>query len=216
MKLRARLVIAVAIVVIGVCPLATGTSARAATGQGEAAIPASHFDQINTLEERAYAAWKAHDAKFWSVALSDRFVGWGSSVRVGKQAAIAMLSGGSCRIVAVRLTGEQLTRLTTDATLLTHKTEVDGTCNGRAVPAAYTVTLYVQEKGQWKIGYRAQSEIVDPMKAIKPADSERWTSGPTQTDAFTQALLPRELAMVDAWKDHDAARVFIERRLRRR
>lgn len=190
----------------GLVAVSLWTSASAA-GHGRRTTEAGTETRISALEEQAFAAWKAHDTKFWSAALSKNFVGWGSSGRIGKQAALAIMDGGSCRIAAFRLSDRQLTLLTPDIALLTHKTEVDGTCNGEAVPVARTVTIYVRENGRWKIGYRARSEIVDPVKAIRPAGSERWTSGETTADPLTKVLLARELAMVDAWKDHDATRM---------
>ncbi|MBS0505200.1 MAG: nuclear transport factor 2 family protein [Proteobacteria bacterium] len=202
----ARWTKAVALAVVSVCVLALGMSPRATAAQSSPTT-GNLTDHIGALEERAYAAWKARDAKFWAGALSERFVGWGPSGRIGKSAAIPILTGENCRIATVRLTDQQLTPLTSGIVLLTHKTDVDGTCSGKAVPAARTVTLYVRENGQWKIGFRAQSQIVDPMKAVRPAGSDRWASGRTGTDIHTQALLARELAMVDGWKDHDAVRM---------
>jgi hypothetical protein len=59
----------------------------------------------------------------------------------------------------------------------------------------------------WTSSIRAQSAIVDPMKAVRPAASALWTDGPTLGDADTQSLLGREQLMVSAWKDHDAGRM---------
>ena len=163
---------------------------------------------LETLESKSYEAWKSGDTKFWARTLSEKFVGWGSSGRMDKRAAIPILSGLSCQIASYHLTNHQLTQWNPNAALLTHGTEVTGTCNGKPVaPAVYTATVYVRESGRWKMAYRAQSAIVDPMKATRPAGSDLWTSGPTGTDAGTQTLLAREQVMVDAWKDHDAARM---------
>jgi hypothetical protein len=67
--------------------------------------------------------------------------------------------------------------------------------------------VFVREGKRWKAAFRAQSAIVDPMKAVRPAASALWTDGPTLTDADTQTLLGREQPMVTAWKDHDAGRM---------
>lgn len=177
-----------------------------AAGQDDGPSAADVPALIGAIEERAYAAWKAHDTEFWTDALSERFVGWGASGPIDKRQAIPTLSGANCRIAGFKLANLQVTRLTPDAALLTHKTEVDGACDGRPAPAAaYTLTIYVRENGRWKIGYRAQSAIVDPMKAARPSNSDLWTGGPTRTDADTQSLLAREQTMVSAWKDRDTA-----------
>lgn len=164
--------------------------------------------RLGALEDRSYEAWKSGDRKFLTTFLSEKFVGWGPSGRADKREAVSLWSGASCRLAGYRLTNQQVTQFTPSVALLTHRTEVDGVCNGKPLsPASYTVTLYVLEQGQWKAAYRSQSAIVNPMKAARPAGSGLWTSGPTRTDAGTQTLLAREQAMVDAWKDHDATRM---------
>jgi len=165
-------------------------------------------DKLGTLEEQSYAAWKSGDTKFWTTFLSEKFVGWGRSGRLDKSAAKRVLSGAGCQIGSYRLTDKQVSQLTPSAAVLTHRTEVDGTCGGEQLaPASYTATVYVREAGEWKAAFRAQSAIVDPMKAIKPHASDLWTGGPTHSDASTQTLLAREQAVWSAWKDRDAKRI---------
>ena len=180
-----------------------------AAGLSNGSTPARELaGKLGALEERSYAAWKSGDAKFWDRYLSEKFVGWGRSGRIDKSAAKRVLSGAGCQIGSYRLTDQQVSQLTPNAAVLTHKTEVNGTCHGeQLVRASYTATVYVREAGQWKIAFRAQSAIVDPMKATKPAASDSWTGGPTLGDAFTQNLLDREQAVWSAWKDHDARRI---------
>ncbi len=164
--------------------------------------------KLGTLEERSYAAWRSGDTKFWAAFLSEKFVGWGRSGRLDKSAAKRVLSGSGCQIGSYRLMEKQVSQLTPDAAVLTHKTEVNGTCDGEQLaPASYTATVYVREAGQWKAAFRAQSAIVDPMKATKPAASELWTGGPTRSDTSTQTLLAREQAVWSAWRDRDAKRI---------
>jgi hypothetical protein len=159
---------------------------------------------ISRLEEGSYDAWKAGNVAAVSRLVSEKFVGWGASGRTDKQAAMPVLSGAACRIASYRLINKQVTHLTSAAALITHRTEADGTCNGKSILPAYTATVYVREGTQWRIGYRARSIIVDPMKAVKPARSDIWASGATRADKATQDLLARENFFVDAWKNHDA------------
>jgi hypothetical protein len=163
---------------------------------------------LGVLESKSFEAWKAGDKAFWTTFLSEKFIGWGSSGRLDKTSAMRALSGADCRIISFRLSNEQVSRLTSDAAVVTHKTEVDGICGGKQLaPTSYTATVYVREDWQWKAAFRAQSAIVDPMKAAKPASSNDWTDGPTRSDAETQALLVRETALWTAWKDRDAKRL---------
>lgn len=202
-KASISLVAAAAIAVTLLC----GCSQQSDQHRSAAAAP-DLAAQLREMEERSYAAWTAGDADFWSSALSDSYVGWGASGRTDKDAAVELLSGSQCRITAFRLGEPQITQLTPDAALLVHRTEFTGVCNGTPLAPAYTtLTVFVREADQWKIAYRAQSAIIDPMQATIPADSDVWTSGATGADPATQALLAREVEVVNAWKDHDGARM---------
>ena len=165
-------------------------------------------DQLGALEERSYAAWKSGETTFWKSFLADQFVAWGSAGRLDGRTAVPALGGGGCHIDSYRLTDIQVTALRPPAAVLTHRTDVNGVCHGKAlVPAYYTATVFVHEGKEWKAAFRAQSAIVDPMSAVRPAASALWTDGPTRGDADTQRLLGREQLMVSAWKDHDAGRM---------
>jgi hypothetical protein len=192
-----------------------GSVAFTASGEAKAAVPGARSGggrdlagTLGALESKSFAAWKSGDGVFWTTFLSDKFVGWGPSGRLDKDSAMRALSGADCRITSYRLSNEQVSRLTPDAAVLTHKTEVHGICGGKQLaPTSYTATVYVREDRQWKAAFRAQSAIVDPLKATKPATSDVWTDGPTSSDADTQALLVREQALWSAWKDRDAKRL---------
>ena len=192
----------------GTLALFVGGYAQAAGRSNGSSVAQDLAGKLGTLEERSYAAWKSGDTKFWTAFLSEKFVGWGRSGRLDKSAAKRVLSGAGCQIGSYRLTDKQVSQLTPNAAVLTHKTEVNGTCGGEQLaPASYTATVYVREAGQWKAAFRAQSAIVDPMKATIPAASDLWTGGPTRSDASTQTLLVRERAVWSAWRDRDAKRI---------
>ncbi len=203
-----RIAFPAAIAAIGLMAVALRAAAQPAAPGLPPAEAGRLADQLGALEEQSYAARRARDTGYWNDVLATRFVGWGPSGRIDKRAAVPLLGGVSCRIASHRLTDRQVTPLTRNAVLLTHRTEEVGQCNGKPVtPASYTATVYVREGGRWKIGFRAQSAIVDPMKATKPAGSDLWAGGATRTDASTRTLLAREQAVVTAWKDRDSARM---------
>lgn len=182
--------------------------AQPAGREVEPSPPTRLARQLGKLEERSFAAWKAGDQRALAALVSDRFVGSGPTGRVDKRAALPILSGAACKIASYRLMNVQVTQLTPNVAVTTNRSEVNGICHGKPlVPAYYSFTVYLREAGAWKIAYRAQSAIVDPMKATQPAGSEQWSSGPSATDANTQMLLSHERAVINAWKDHDTARM---------
>ena len=89
---------------------------------------------LSGIEEESYRAWQSNDTMFWYSFLSDKFVSWGLSGRIDKAAAIREWSGKNCKIGSYRISDSQLSRLTPEAAVVTHKTIVDGSCGGNRLP----------------------------------------------------------------------------------
>jgi hypothetical protein len=163
---------------------------------------------LRGLEEESYRAWQSNDTKFWSTFLSEKLVSWDSSGRIDKTAASREWSSANCKIVSYQISDSQVSRLTPEAAVITHKTTVDGSCGGNQLPhASWTATGYVREGTQWKAAFRAGSAIVDPAKLPKQTLDTTEESRPISHDANTEAMLSREQAIWDAWKDRDAKRL---------
>ena len=163
---------------------------------------------LSGLEEESYRAWQSKDTKFWSTFLSEKFVSWGSSGRIDKAAARREWSGTNCEIVSYQISDPQVSRLTPQAAVITHKTTVDGSCGGARLPiASWTATGYVLEGTQWKAVFRAGSAIVDPAKLPKRTLDTTTGGRPVSHDANTEAMLSREQAIWFAWRDRDPKRL---------
>jgi hypothetical protein len=163
---------------------------------------------LNGLEEESYRAWQSKDTPFWSTYLSEKFVSWGSSGRIDKAAAIREWSGTYCKIVSYQISDPQVSRITPHAAVITHKTTVDGSCGGNRLPnASWTATAYVLEGSRWKAVFRAASAIVDPAKVARPTVGTTEAVRPVSHDTNTRAMLSREQALWNAWKDRDAKRL---------
>lgn len=163
---------------------------------------------LNGLEEESYRAWQAKVTKFWSTFLSEKFVSWGSSGRMDKVAAQREWRGTNCKIVSYQISDSQVSQLTPEAAVITHKTTMDGSCGGNRLPhASWTATAYVLEGTQWKAVFRAGSAVVDPAKLPTRTVDTTVAGRPASHDANTEAMLSREQALWDAWKDRDAKRL---------
>jgi hypothetical protein len=163
---------------------------------------------LSGLEEESYRAWQSRDTRFWSAFLSEKFVSWGSSGQIDKAAARREWSGTNCKIVSYKISDSQVSRLTPEAAVITHKTTVDGACGGNRLPSAsWTATAYVLEGTQWKVAFRAGSAIVDPAKLPKRTVDTMVAGRPVSHTANSEAMLNREQALWDAWKDKDAKRL---------
>jgi hypothetical protein len=172
-------------------------------------LAAPSKDELVTLEKSAYEAWKSKNAKFWGTFLSDKFVGWSSSGRLDKASATKEYTGAECTIKSYALSDEQIQPLANDAALITHKTTVDGRCNGQEVPpSSWVATVYVRDGDRWRAAFHAEAAVVDPKAAAaKPVDvneipqTDQDKSG--DPDAGTDALLALERNVWEAWRTHD-------------
>jgi Domain of unknown function (DUF4440) len=163
---------------------------------------------LSGIEEESYRAWQSNDTKFWYTFLSEKFVSWGLSGRMDKAAAIREWSGTNCKIASYQISDSQVSRLTPEAAVITHKTTVDGSCGGNRLPkASWTATAYVLEGARWNAVFRAGSAIVDPAKLPKRTVDMTAEGRPASHDANTEAMLSREQVIWDAWKDRDAKRL---------
>ena len=135
---------------------------------------------LSGLEEESYRARLSKDTKFWDTFLSENFVSWGLSGRIDKAAARREWSGTNCEIVSYQISDPQVSRLTPQAAVITHKTTVDGSCGKDRLPiASWTATGYVLEGTQWKAVFRAGSAVVDPAKLPKRTLDVTAGAGPS-------------------------------------
>jgi hypothetical protein len=170
-------------------------------------------DALVTLETSAYEAWKAKDAKFWGTFLSEKFIGWGSSGRLDKTSATKEYTGADCEIESYALSDEQMQPLGNDAALITHKTTVDGTCNGQKVPPdSWVASVYVRDGDTWKAAFHAEAPIAAPKAApAKPLEATQALheddARQATANAGTDALLVVEKNVWEAWRTHDAKKL---------
>lgn len=192
---------------------AVANDANAVDAAAKTARDAFAKGALIALEKNAYEAWKSKDAKFWHTFLSDKFVGYGSSGRLDKASATKEYTGADCDIKSYALSDEQVRPLGKDVALLTHKTTVDGTCDGQKVPTnSWTASLYVRDGDTWKGAFHAEAAIVDPkaapaITAEKKEAIQKGEAKPAAPDAATDALMAAEKAVWETWKEHDAKKL---------
>lgn len=206
---------ALAALVVTLCgSISFPSSADAANPAGRALPDSSSKVALLALEKRANEAWKSKDAKFWDTFLWDKFVGWGPSGKLNKASATKLYTGADCDIRSVTLSDEQVQPLGNNAALVTHQTAVDGTCNGKTVPAVnWAASVYVRDGGKWKAAFHAQAAVVDPKSlAAKPADDKAMPTNGEATATGNQStaanpLLASEKAVWEAWRQHDGKKI---------
>ncbi len=178
------------------------SNANANTNTSTAAAPT--VDALMTLERSAYEAFKNKNAKFWEDFLASNFVGVGPQGIMDRAAAMKVYAGADCEIKSNSSSDPQVTQLSPDAAVLTHKATQDGTCGGQKVPEnAWVASMYIREGGEWKAAFHAEYPIADPnaKPAASAANPASTSSTAAPADATTEALLARERK---AWEDWSA------------
>ena len=208
-----RVSVAAALVFAVCAAYVPATDANAATTVGRASPVEPAKDALVKLENRAYEAWKSKDLTFWNTYLSNRFVGYGSSGRLDKAAAIKEYAGDNCAVKSYALSDEQMKPIGKNAALITYKTTIDGACDGQKLPAhSRGASVYVRDRNTWKLGFHAEDVIFDANATSQRSVGEKIApkgdvAKPSAADANTQAMLAVERPFWEAWRTHDAGKL---------
>jgi hypothetical protein len=208
------------------------TNANTNTGKPVAGAPTA--DAPMALEKQANAAYVKGDSKFFEGMLSAKFVILtGGGRRMDKAATVKMIASVKCDIKSMDLTEPAMSMIDRDSYALSYKATWDGTCNGpdgkRAkVPSPIrSASIWVRSGDKWLAVFHGENLIVDPKNPAAPADPTKNeeakkndktaansntaanNAAPTRAtpDANTDALVKVELALWEAWKEHDAKKL---------
>lgn len=187
---------------------------------------------LMALEKQANEAYSKGDSKFFDEILSDKFVILGGGQRMDKAASVGMIGGVKCDIKSMDLTEPAMSMIDADTYALSYKASWDGTCNGPdgqpvKVPSPIrSASIWIRSGEKWQAAFHGENLIVDP-KAPPPAPAAKKeepkrddktaansntvpnTTAPARAtpDANTDALMKVELALWEAWKEHDAKKI---------
>src|SRR6185369_1100864 len=216
-KFKYVVLTAAAAVVFTACGAPAGNApannANAANTTAKPVAAAPSKEDLIAGEQKAWNSWKAKDGKFFEDYLTDNAIGMGNTGRSDKAAIIKRISDPTCEVNDFSFSEEQLTLLGADAARLTYKATQDAKCGGKALPATVrAATVLVRSGDKWKAAFHAEAAVVDPKAApTKLADTKdapkKDDVKSAAPDAVTDALVPAEKALWEAWKDHDAKRL---------
>ena len=203
-------------------------NANANTTKPVAAAPTA--DALMALDKQANEAYVKGNSKFFEGMLSDKFVILtDGGQRMDKAATVKMIAGVKCDIKSMDLTEPAMSMIDADTYALSYKATWDGTCNGpdgkRAkVPSPIrSASIWVRSGDKWQAVFHGENLIVDPKNPAAPAappkkvepkedvktaansNTAANTAAPARAtpDANTDALVKVELALWEAWKEHD-------------
>jgi ketosteroid isomerase-like protein len=231
------ILLAAALTFVAACaapPANTGANnANTSTTKPVAAAPT--VDALMALDKQANQAYVKGDAKFFEEILSDKFVILtNSGQRMDKAATVGMIAGVKCDIKSMELTEPGMSMIDADTYALSYKASWDGTCDGpdgkpMKVPGPVrSASIWVRSGEKWQAVFHGENLIVDP-KATPPSpapaankevpkkndapaansNASSSTAAPAKAtpDANTDSLVKVELALWEAWKEHDAKKL---------
>lgn len=192
-------------------------------------------DALMTLDRQANEAYAKGDSKFFDEMLSDKFVILaGGGQRMDKATTVGMIAGNKCDIKSMNLAEPAMSMIDADTYALSYKAIWDGTCidaDGKPmkVPSPIrSASIWVRSGDKWQAVFHGENLIVDPKapppppgpvakkeepknddKAAANSNAVPSTAAPARAmpDANTDALMKVELALWEAWKEHDAKKL---------
>jgi hypothetical protein len=207
---------------------------NANTNTTKAVAEAPTAEALLALDKRANEAYVKGDSKVFEELLSDKFVILtGSGQRMDKAATVKMIAGVRCDIKSMDLTEPAISMIDADTYALSYKATWDGTCNGpdgrsvRVPSPIRSASIWVRSGDKWQAAFHGENLIVDPKNPVAPvappkkeepkkddktaanSNTASNTTAPASAtpDANTDALVKVELALWEAWKEHDAKKL---------
>ena len=160
-----------------------------------------------------------------------------SGQRMDKAATVKMIAGVKCDIKSMDLTEPAMSMIDADTYALSYKTTWEGTCDGpdgkpMKVPSPVrSASVWIRSGDKWQAVFHGENLIVDPKapppsptspaavgakaepkkddKTAANSSTTANTAAPAKAtpDANTDALMKVELALWEAWKEHDAKKL---------
>ena len=211
------------------------SNANTNTSKPIAAAPT--VDALMALEKQANEAYSKGDSKFFETVLSDNFVILaGGGQRMDKAATVKMIASVKCDIKSMELTEPAMSMIDADTYALIYKATWDGTCDGpdgkpMKIPSPIrSASIWVRRGDKWQAVFHGENLIVDPKAPPAPPAPPAGKEGAKQNDktaansnaasnpaaparatpdANTNALVKVELALWEAWKEHDAKKLDV-------
>ncbi len=96
-------------------------------------------------------AWSKHDTKPFEEALTEKYVSINTGNRVDRAGKIKLMGTDRCEVKSIAHDAARSMKLSDTIWLLTYKTNVDGVCDGTALPKAFwSADIWVKDGDNWK------------------------------------------------------------------
>jgi Domain of unknown function (DUF4440) len=192
---------------------------------------------LMALERQANEAYVKGDSRFFEERLSDKFVILANGQRLDKGTTVKLIASLKCDIKSMDLSEPAMSMIDADTYALSYKATWEGTCNeldGKPMKVPSPVrsaSIWVRSGDKWRAVFHGENLIVEPKAPPPPPAPAAKKEEPKNDDkaaansntasraapatatpdvnrgANTAALVAVELALWEAWKDHDAKKL---------
>ncbi len=194
-------------------PPANLNDTRGSDNASVVSADAPTVETLKALETKAYEAYRNKDGKFFEGFLTDEYGGSGTGRRLNKAATVKMIVENKCDVKSFSFADETLTKVGATTAVFTTKVAVDGSCEGRKMPAQFiSASVFVRKGSEWKVAWHGEVPVVDP----KAPSAGKNSGGKNPGQEATYRIMPdseaRELAAIErsvweGWMNRDGAKL---------
>jgi hypothetical protein len=158
--MRRHSVLLIVLCVIWAWSLAKADSVTASTSAGE---------KIISIEKQLWEAWSKRNGKTFEDNFSpDALVTFDTGI-FDKTATVKDISSSNCDVKDYALSGEKITWLDKTTALLTFKSAVHATCDGKPIPEHYICSsVYVKRGTRWLVAFHQETAAAPAPPQTQP------------------------------------------------
>jgi hypothetical protein len=145
----------------------TSTASTTVSTPGDPATEAT----IQKMEEELTQADKAHDTAPFAKYIDDNFVGYGPGWKAtGKADVLQGIKSDACTVTSAAMSDFAYKWISPDAVLVTYVMKMNGTCQGKPMPAMeYTTSLWQRKGGSWTSVFHQGTAASEPAGPASPS-----------------------------------------------
>jgi hypothetical protein len=158
--MRRLSVLLIVLLMIWTCSFAKGNSGIASTSADE---------KIISIEKQLWEAWSKRNGKTFEDNFSpDALVAFDTGI-FDKTATVKDISSSNCDVKDYALSGEKITWLDKTTALLTFKSAVHATCDGKPIPEHYICSsVYVKRGTRWLLAFHQETAAAPAPPQTQP------------------------------------------------
>ena len=176
---------------------ANGTNANSNANANKTTAAAPTAEMLMALDKQAHTEYFKGNGKHFEDILSDKFVGFDGSGKMGKADLVKMMDSVKCDVKeGWTLDDPQMAKIDDTTYAVSYKVTVDGSCTGpdgksMKIPSpARAATIWTKSGDKWHAAFHGETAIMTPgapPPAPPPADSHKEAPAASNSNAANAA-----------------------------